>query len=67
MNIGTLDLSYLPPAIAWVMVVIVLVCHVLPDVISFEKTRTISLPSSTAGTSSPVSSTTTSSSVSSSS
>lgn len=53
MNIGTLDLSTLPPTLAWCLVVIVLVCKVLPDVISFETSGRISLPSSTGGTSSP--------------
>lgn len=53
MNIGTLDLSTLPPTLAWCLVVIVLVCKVLPDVISFESTGKISLPPSTAGTNSP--------------
>lgn len=34
MNLGTLDLSMWPPALVWSLLVIVLVCHVLPDAIA---------------------------------
>lgn len=64
MNLGTLDLSSLPPVAVWCMVVIILVCHVLPDAISFvPKGSTTPLASSTDGTSSAPSSPTTKSSV----
>lgn len=36
MNLGTLDLSMWPPALVWSLLVIVLVCHVLPDAIALS-------------------------------
>ena len=56
------DLSMWPPALVFALVVIVLVCHVLPDVLSISSHQPTSLPLSTGGTSSvPPSPTTTSS------
>lgn len=53
MNLGTLDLSTLPPALVWALVVIVLVCHVLPDAIRISPKPTTSPLPSTGGTPSP--------------
>lgn len=56
MNLGTLDLSMWPPALVWSLLVIVLVCHVLPDAISLSKRKPTSLRTSgttTTGTSTP--------------
>lgn len=63
MNLGTVDLSMLPAGLAWALVVIVLVCHVLPDVITLTGTPKTSPQPSTAGTSSAQPSPTTKSSV----
>lgn len=57
MNLGTLDLSMLPPAALWALVCIVLVCHVLPDALSLAPKRTTSPLPSMGGTNSPAPST----------
>lgn len=49
MTLGTLDLSMWPPALVFALVVIVLVCHVLPDVISLSPSKRSSRPSSPSG------------------
>lgn len=49
MNLGTLDLTTLPPALVLCLVVIVLVCHVLPDVLTLSPSRKSSLPNSPSG------------------
>lgn len=46
------DLSMWPPALVFSLVVIVLVCHVLPDVLRLAPKETTSLPSSGTVTSS---------------
>lgn len=53
MNLGTLDLSTLPPTLAWCVVVVILICKVLPTVITFEGTRKISLSDSGTTTTTP--------------
>lgn len=50
MNLGTLDLSMWPPVLVWSLLVIVLVCHVLPDAIALAPKTSTSLPPSTDGT-----------------
>ena len=45
-----LDLSMWPPALAFALVVIVCVCHVLPDVLETPFRPKTSRPLSTAGT-----------------
>lgn len=49
MNLGTLDLSTLPPVALWCLIVIVLVCHVLPDAITLAPSRKSSPQNSPSG------------------